>query len=125
MDYKTNSHIQVARMRVIGVDGTNLGVMSRIDALRTAREQGLDLVQVTTSANPPICRILDYGKFKTNNTRRRVLSPRRTVLPPPEPPDIALAGARLPAPKNPPMSGGAKVMVDSMLREGDLSCGGG
>ena len=51
-------------VRVIGEDGEQLGVMETRDAVRKAREQGLDLVEVAPNAEPPVCRIIDYGKFQ-------------------------------------------------------------
>ena len=51
-------------MRVIGQDGTQLGIMSPDQALRMALESGLDLVEVSPDAVPPVCRILDYGKYR-------------------------------------------------------------
>jgi translation initiation factor IF-3 len=51
-------------VRVIGDDGAQIGVMSTRDAVRLAREQGLDLVEVAPNAVPPVCRIIDYGKFQ-------------------------------------------------------------
>ncbi len=51
-------------MRVIGQDGTQLGIMSPDQALRIAQEGGLDLVEVSPDAVPPVCRVLDYGKYR-------------------------------------------------------------
>ncbi len=51
-------------MRLVGADGAQIGVVSTQDALRQAREMDLDLVEVAPQANPPVCRIMDYGKFK-------------------------------------------------------------
>ncbi len=51
-------------VRVIAEDGEQLGVMDTRDAIRRAREQGLDLVEVAATADPPVCRIIDYGKFQ-------------------------------------------------------------
>ena len=51
-------------MRLVGPDGSQIGVVSTQDALRQARELDLDLVEVAPQANPPVCRIMDYGKFK-------------------------------------------------------------
>ncbi len=51
-------------MRVIDVDGKQLGVMHIRRALKIAQEQGLDLVEVAPTANPPVCRILDYGRYR-------------------------------------------------------------
>jgi translation initiation factor IF-3 len=50
-------------LRIIGADGEQVGVMSRFDALQLASSQDLDLVEVSPMADPPVCRIIDYGKF--------------------------------------------------------------
>ncbi len=52
------------RVRLIGVDGSQLGIFATDDARRIADDQGLDLVEVAPNADPPVCRIMDYGKFK-------------------------------------------------------------
>lgn len=62
--YKLNDRIQALQLRVIDADGAQLGVISREEALNKAREQGLDLVEVATSANPPVARIVDFQKFR-------------------------------------------------------------
>jgi translation initiation factor IF-3 len=54
----------VPRVRVIGSDGEMVGVLSRDEALAMAEEAGLDLVEIQPTADPPVCRIMDYGKFK-------------------------------------------------------------
>ena len=51
-------------MRVIGYDGQQLGIMSSLAALRLAEESDLDLVKISPTANPPVCKIMDYGKYK-------------------------------------------------------------
>lgn len=51
-------------MRLVGPDGSQIGIVATQDALRTARELDLDLVEVAPQANPPVARIMDYGKFK-------------------------------------------------------------
>ena len=51
-------------MRVIGADGEMVGVLSRDEALALAEESGMDLVEIQPTADPPVCRIMDYGKFK-------------------------------------------------------------
>lgn len=58
-----NERIRAREIRVIGEDGTQLGIMSPSEALRIAREQSLDLVEVAPTAVPPVCRIVDYGKY--------------------------------------------------------------
>lgn len=57
-------------MRVIAEDGAQLGVMAPLDALRLARERGLDLVEVAPNVSPPVCRIMDFNKFKYEERRR-------------------------------------------------------
>ena len=52
------------RVRVIGADGEMVGVLSRDEALALAEESGMDLVEIQPTADPPVCRIMDYGKFK-------------------------------------------------------------
>ncbi len=61
--YRVNERIRAREVQVIGPDGNNLGIMRTIDAINLAREMGLDLVEVAPNANPPVARILDYGKF--------------------------------------------------------------
>ena len=65
-----NERIRIAQIRVIAEDGAQLGVMSPMDALKLARERGLDLVEVAPAASPPVCRILDFNKFKYEEQRR-------------------------------------------------------
>jgi translation initiation factor IF-3 len=60
----------VPEVRVILDDGTQLGVMPTYEALRTAEERGLDLVEVSPKAVPPVCRIMDYGKFKFEQAKK-------------------------------------------------------
>lgn len=59
-----NDQIRISPVRLIGADGTQLGVVSTNDALTRARDDGLDLVEVAPNARPPVCRIMDYGKYK-------------------------------------------------------------
>jgi translation initiation factor IF-3 len=58
-----NERIRAREIRVIGPDGEQLGIMTPQDATRKAREQDLDLVEISATAVPPVCRIMDYGKF--------------------------------------------------------------
>ena len=59
---KINDHIKHYEMRVIDQNGKNLGLISKIEALKLAKSAGLDLIEISTNINPPICKILDYGK---------------------------------------------------------------
>ena len=67
---RVNERIRISQARVIGEDGAQLGVMAPADALRLAREHGLDLVEVAPQTNPPVCRIMDFNKFRYEEQRR-------------------------------------------------------
>ena len=59
-----NYRIRVPEVRVIAADGTQLGIMSSQEAIRLAMDQSLDLVEVNPKADPPVCKVMDFGKFK-------------------------------------------------------------
>src|SRR5437868_3247472 len=67
--YRVNNRIRVPEVRVIGDDGGQLGIMQTYEALKVAEEKGLDLVEVSPKAMPPVCRIMDYGKFKYEQSK--------------------------------------------------------
>src|SRR5580692_2324420 len=60
---RVNERIRAREVRVIDDDGGQLGVMQPFEAMRVARERGLDLVEISPNADPPVCKITDYGKF--------------------------------------------------------------
>ncbi|OOM80194.1 translation initiation factor IF-3 [Clostridium sp. BL-8] len=62
-DFPINEQIREKELRVIGSDGEQLGVISSIEAKRLAEEKELDLVMISPSAKPPVCKIMDFGKF--------------------------------------------------------------
>lgn len=68
---RLNHGIRVPTVRVLDADGNPVGVMPTRDALALAREQGLDLVEVAPTAQPPVCRILDHGKHRYNEAKRK------------------------------------------------------
>jgi len=68
--HRVNHQIRVPQIRVIGPEGAQLGIMSPRDALEIARDSGLDLVEVAPRARPPVCRILDYGKFRYEQSKK-------------------------------------------------------
>lgn len=68
---RINHRIRVPEVRVVAEDGSNLGVITTEAALRRAAEVGLDLVEVNPKANPPVCKILDFGKFKYEEKKRQ------------------------------------------------------
>ena len=65
-----NEQIRDKEVRVVGEGGEQLGIMSSRDAQRLADEAGLDLVKIAPTAKPPVCKIVDYGKFKYEQTRK-------------------------------------------------------
>ena len=65
-----NERIRVPQVRVIAADGQQVGVMATKEALVLARGQELDLVEVSPDANPPVCRIMDFGKYKYEQSKR-------------------------------------------------------
>ncbi len=67
---RVNHQIRVPEVRVIDVDGSQLGVLEIDKALALADGKGLDLVEVSPTARPPVCRIVDYGKFKYEKNKR-------------------------------------------------------
>ncbi len=60
---RINDEINVREVRLIGLEGEQLGVISTQDAIRMAEEQGCDLVEISPTAEPPVCKLMDYGKF--------------------------------------------------------------
>lgn len=62
--HQINGEIRDQEVRVIGSDGQQLGIMSAREALRLAEDSDMDLVKISPTANPPVCKIMDYGKFK-------------------------------------------------------------
>ena len=65
-----NFKIRVPNVRVINANGDMLGVMTTRDAQRLADQQGLDLVEVSPNAEPPVCKIMDYGKYRFEQAKR-------------------------------------------------------
>jgi translation initiation factor IF-3 len=68
---RVNGNIRARKVRVIGQRGAQLGVMAVADALKLARSQGVDLVEIAPRATPPVCRIIDYGKFRSELPKPR------------------------------------------------------
>ena len=61
---KSNQQIRAIDVQVIGSDGNNLGILSLKKAVEAAKEEGLDLIEISPNANPPVCKIMDMGKYK-------------------------------------------------------------
>jgi len=69
--HRINEQIRVPSVRVIGADGTQLGIMATSQAILAAREVEQDLVEVAPTESPPVCRIMDFGKFKYQQKKRQ------------------------------------------------------
>lgn len=77
---RVNHRIRVPEVRVVLDDGSMLGVMSTQDALRKAQERGLDLVEVNPKSIPPVCKILDFGKYKYDEKKRQSEAKRKQTI---------------------------------------------
>ena len=67
---KTNNRINSPEVQVISSDGENLGILKTNDAISRAKEEGLDLIEIAPNANPPVCKIMDMGKFKYDQQKK-------------------------------------------------------
>ena len=70
LDHELNEEIRDKEIRVIGADGAQLGIMSAATALNMAAEQELDLVKIAPNSTPPVCKIMDYGKFRFEQMKK-------------------------------------------------------
>ena len=68
--FRVNGKIRAREVRVIGLDGKQLGVLALNDALSMARHSGVDLVEIAPTAAPPVCRLVDYGKFRYEQSKK-------------------------------------------------------
>lgn len=66
-----NSQIRVPEVRLIGKDGEQVGILATDEARERAEDVGLDLVEISPNAQPPVCRLMDYGKFKYEDSKRK------------------------------------------------------
>jgi translation initiation factor IF-3 len=73
-----NHQIQASRLRVVDQDGSQLGILSKQEALRMAEEQDLDLVEISPNADPPVAKIVDWGKFNYQRTKQQQKNKRNT-----------------------------------------------
>jgi translation initiation factor IF-3 len=67
---RINREIRAERVRVVTEDGEQLGIMSLREALQKAEEYGVDLIEIAPSADPPVCKVMDYGKFRYHQTKK-------------------------------------------------------
>jgi translation initiation factor IF-3 len=76
-ELRVNNEIRAREVRVVDVNGDQLGIMSARDALNVAGDRGLDLVEVAPNAKPPVCRIMDYGKHRYEQSKREKAARRK------------------------------------------------
>jgi translation initiation factor IF-3 len=77
---KINEAIRAREVRLIDENGANVGVVSRLDAIARATEAGLDLVEVSPDADPPVCKILDFGKYKYQEQKKAAEARKRQKI---------------------------------------------
>ena len=70
LDHQLNEEIRDKEIRLIGADGAQLGIMSSAQANAMAEEQGMDLVKISPNATPPVCKIMDYGKYRFEKAKK-------------------------------------------------------
>ncbi|MGB6006968.1 translation initiation factor IF-3 [Castellaniella sp.] len=69
--HRINGEIRIHEVRLLGVDGEQLGIVRTSDALAQAEQNDVDLVEISPTADPPVCRLMDYGKFKYQEQKRQ------------------------------------------------------
>jgi translation initiation factor IF-3 len=72
-----NNDITAHQVRLIGSDGQQLGIMAIADAMKQAAGEGMDLVEISPNADPPVCRVLDYGKFRYQDSKRKAAAKKK------------------------------------------------
>ncbi len=80
MNLRINRQIRAPKVRVIGSDGKQVGLLSIKEALTLAEQEGLDLVEISPNAEPPVCKVIDYGKFRYDQTKREKESKKSQVV---------------------------------------------
>lgn len=77
---RINDRIRNPEIRLIGADGENVGLVTPSEAMRMAEEAGLDLVEISPNAEPPVCKIMDFGKFKFEQQKREAEARRKQKI---------------------------------------------
>lgn len=80
MNLRINRQIRAPKVRVIGSDGKQIGLLPIREAQSLAEQEGLDLVEISPNAEPPVCKIIDYGKFRYDQTKREKESKKAQVV---------------------------------------------
>ena len=77
---RSNNRISSPEVQVIGSDGENLGILNTNEAISIAKEQGLDLIEISPNAKPPVCKIIDMGKFKYDAQKKANLAKKKQKI---------------------------------------------
>ena len=77
---RSNRRISSPEVQVINSDGENLGILNTSEAITTAKNQGLDLIEIAPNANPPVCKIMDMGKFKYDAQKKANLAKKKQKI---------------------------------------------
>ena len=75
---RSNNKISSPEVQVLGSDGNNLGILNTNEAITMAKEQGLDLIEISPNAKPPVCKIIDMGKFKYDAQKKANVAKKKT-----------------------------------------------
>ncbi len=78
-EHRINERIRIPEVRLIDADGAQVGIVQTSKALALARERGLDLVELSPTSKPPVCKILDYGKFKYEKKKKEQIAKKKQV----------------------------------------------
>src|ERR1044071_1602601 len=79
-EHRLNERIRVPQVRLIDEKGVQVGVVPTFEALQMARERGLDLMEVSPNAQPPVCKICDYGKFKYEKKKKEQIAKKKQTV---------------------------------------------
>jgi len=77
---RINRRIRVPEVRLIGAESEQLGVLATFEAIRRAEDVGMDLVEIAPTARPPVCKIMDYGKFKYEESKKKQQAKKQQVV---------------------------------------------
>ena len=77
---RSNNRIFSPEVQVIGSDGENLGILNTTEAISKAKNQGLDLIEIAPNANPPVCKIMDMGKYKYDAQKKANLAKKKQKI---------------------------------------------
>jgi len=76
-EVRVNDQIKSPQVRVIGIDGNQIGILKIAEANRLATEAGLDLVEIVPTADPPVCKIIDFGKYKYEQSKKEKIQKKK------------------------------------------------